>query len=41
MGDVQLSEPVSIWPLRAALLEGPVWVARDSALWFTDITGPG
>ncbi|NML05677.1 SMP-30/gluconolactonase/LRE family protein [Sphingomonas sp. G-3-2-10] len=39
MGDVQLSEPVSIWPLRAALLEGPVWVARDSALWFTDIKG--
>jgi sugar lactone lactonase YvrE len=34
---VQLSEPVSIWQLGAPLGEGPVWVARDAALWFTDI----
>jgi sugar lactone lactonase YvrE len=34
---VQRSEPVSIWQLAAPLGEGPVWVARDSALWFTDI----
>lgn len=39
MAEVQLSEPVSIWPLGAALLEGPVWVERDQALWFTDIKG--
>lgn len=37
---VQLSEPVSVWPLGAALGEGPVWVARDAALWFTDIKRP-
>lgn len=30
-------EPECIWPLQATLGEGPVWVARDSALWFTDI----
>ncbi|MDF7776564.1 SMP-30/gluconolactonase/LRE family protein [Sphingomonas sp. AOB5] len=34
---VQRSEPVSIWQLGARLGEGPVWVARDKALWFTDI----
>ncbi|MCW3835727.1 SMP-30/gluconolactonase/LRE family protein [Sphingomonas canadensis] len=34
---VQRSEPVSIWALGGPLLEGPVWVARDAALWFTDI----
>lgn len=39
MRDVQLSEPVSVWQLGAALLEGPVWVERDQALWFTDIKG--
>ena len=33
------TEPVSVWNLRAALGEGPVWVARDAALWFTDIKG--
>jgi xylono-1,5-lactonase len=32
-------EPSSIWSLGAALLEGPVWVARDAALWFVDIKG--
>lgn len=31
------SDPVCIWPLGAILGEGPVWVARDRALWFTDI----
>jgi sugar lactone lactonase YvrE len=39
MADVQRTEPVSIWPLGAPLLEGPVWVERDQALWFTDIKG--
>lgn len=34
---VQLSEPASIWALGVPLLEGPVWVARDAALWFVDI----
>lgn len=34
---VATSEPVSIWQLGGPLLEGPVWVARDAALWFTDI----
>ena len=28
-----------VWPLQAELGEGPVWVARDAALWFTDIKG--
>lgn len=36
---VQASEPVSVWSLGAALGEGPVWVERDSALWFVDIKG--
>lgn len=31
------SEPQSIWPLGGPLLEGPVWVERDAALWFVDI----
>jgi D-xylonolactonase len=34
---VRLSDPVSVWELGGPLLEGPVWVERDSALWFTDI----
>lgn len=34
---VQRSEPASIWSLGGPLLEGPVWVARDAALWFVDI----
>ena len=29
--------PVSVWGLGAELGEGPVWVERDRALWFTDI----
>lgn len=32
-----LSEPRSVWNLTAPLLEGPVWVERDRALWFVDI----
>jgi xylono-1,5-lactonase len=30
-------EPQSIWSLGAPLLEGPVWVEREAALWFVDI----
>lgn len=37
MGTVVTSEPVSIWQLGGPLLEGPVWVERDQALWFVDI----
>ena len=32
-----LGEPTDIWNLAAELGEGPVWVERDSALWFVDI----
>lgn len=39
MREVQRTEPVSIFPLGAPLLEGPVWVERDQALWFVDIKG--
>ncbi len=35
----QLSAPITVWPLGAQLLEGPVWVARDQRLWFVDIKG--
>lgn len=38
--NVQRSEPVSVWQLSAPLLEGPVWVQRDEALWFTCIKTP-
>ena len=31
------SEPRLVWELQAELGEGPVWVERDQALWFTDI----
>ena len=31
------SEPRLVWDLKADLGEGPVWVERDRALWFTDI----
>src|SRR4051794_25837393 len=31
------SEPKLVWDLKADLGEGPVWVERDAALWFTDI----
>lgn len=37
MPGVVTSAPVSIWQLGAPLLEGPVWVERDRALWFVDI----
>ncbi|HUG45321.1 MAG TPA: SMP-30/gluconolactonase/LRE family protein [Sphingomicrobium sp.] len=30
-------EPKLVWDLQAELGEGPVWVERDAALWFTDI----
>ncbi|HET9638426.1 MAG TPA: SMP-30/gluconolactonase/LRE family protein [Allosphingosinicella sp.] len=33
------TEPRSVWDVAAALGEGPVWVERDRALWFTDIKG--
>ncbi|MET1109980.1 MAG: SMP-30/gluconolactonase/LRE family protein [Allosphingosinicella sp.] len=33
------TEPKSVWDVAAALGEGPVWVGRDRALWFTDIKG--
>lgn len=29
--------PSAVWDLRAELGEGPVWTARDEALWFVDI----
>jgi sugar lactone lactonase YvrE len=32
-----LTEPRSVWNVAAELGEGPVWVERDHALWFTDI----
>jgi len=31
------TQPKSVWNLAAELGEGPVWVERDSALWFVDI----
>ena len=31
--------PKSVWGVAAELGEGPVWVERDRALWFTDIKG--
>jgi D-xylonolactonase len=31
------AQPAVTWPLAASLGEGPVWVAREQALWFTDI----
>lgn len=31
--------PGLVWDLRAELAEGPVWVARDRAVWFVDIKG--
>ena len=32
-----IEEPKVAWSLEAQLGEGPVWVERDSALWFVDI----
>jgi len=31
------TEPKNVWNVAAELGEGPVWVERDRALWFTDI----
>ena len=31
------TEPRLVWEVEAELGEGPVWVERDAALWFTDI----
>lgn len=31
------NEPRLVWDVEAELGEGPVWVGRDHALWFTDI----
>ncbi|WP_332677563.1 SMP-30/gluconolactonase/LRE family protein [Brevundimonas sp.] len=31
--------PELVWDVKAELGEGPVWVARDRALWFVDIKG--
>jgi len=31
--------PDLVWDIKAELGEGPVWVARDRALWFVDIKG--
>lgn len=33
-------DPQSVLTLGATLGEGPVWVARDAALWFVDIKAP-
>jgi D-xylonolactonase len=37
--DVAVSEALNVLKLGGALLEGPVWIARDRALWFVDIKG--
>lgn len=37
MTSVVLNAPTPVWALAAPLLEGPVWVTRDRALWFVDI----
>jgi sugar lactone lactonase YvrE len=34
---IMTSGPELLWDLGAELGEGPVWVERDQALWFTDI----
>jgi sugar lactone lactonase YvrE len=36
---VTAAAPVSVAPVGAILGEGPVWVARERALWFVDIKG--
>lgn len=37
MSRVVQTAPRPIWQLAAPLLEGPVWVEREAALWFVDI----
>src|SRR4051812_12975278 len=32
-----LFQPTCIWDLKATLGEGPVWSAKDHAVWFVDI----
>jgi sugar lactone lactonase YvrE len=32
-----MAQPKNVWNVAAELGEGPVWVERDKALWFTDI----
>lgn len=39
-GTITGAQPEAVWPLGATLGEGPVWVARDAALWFVDIKAP-
>ena len=34
-----MNTPQLIWDCRCELGEGPVWVARDRAIWFVDIKG--
>ncbi len=33
----ELFQPVCVWDLKATLGEGPIWSARDHAVWFVDI----
>lgn len=33
----ELFKPVCVWDLKATLGEGPIWSARDHAVWFVDI----
>ena len=33
----ELFKPVCVWDLKATLGEGPVWSAKDHAIWFVDI----
>ena len=35
-----IGTPEPVWPLAATLGEGPVWSAREGALWFVDIKAP-
>ena len=35
----QFFQPICVWDLKATLGEGPVWSAKDHAIWFVDIKG--